>query len=151
METKTEDTSLTDATLSLGSSRPTRTPWPSGTYTWKEFKSLAYWNKLKLLLWYSPWGLFTHWKLQLSPIPHMQKCACEWTSVSCALVQTISKYFIETALLPLSLICIEGLQEKEDFKRTWLNIFAIVTAHLSGWCPFFALICRDRQEFQPHL
>ena len=36
----TEDISLTNATLSLGSSRPTRTPWPSGTYMWKEFKDI---------------------------------------------------------------------------------------------------------------
>lgn len=52
------------------------------------------------------------------PIPRMQKRLCEWTSVSCASVQTISKYFIETALLPLSPVCIEGLRGKGGFKRT---------------------------------
>lgn len=110
-----------------------------------------YWNNLKWLPWYSPEGLFPHWKLWLSPVPHMQNHVCEWTSVSCALVQTIPKCFIETALLPLSLLCTEGLQGNRDFKRPWLNICATVTDQLSGWCPFFPLISRDRQEFQPRL
>lgn len=55
-----------------------------------------------------PEGLLPHWKLWLSPIPHMQNQVCECTRVSGALVQTIPKSSIETALLPLSLLCSEG-------------------------------------------